>query len=576
MRRVALVAVLAWAVAVVVLVVGGAADVQRGRSAAEAARGRLAPDALRDGRTEQALEVAERRFERGRRRLGHPVVAPLRLVPFAGRQLRSATALAAAAEQVSGAALVAVRSVRPVLDDPGAGGAGRLAAVEAIARVADRTVVDLSDVELGPAEGLLGPLHDARAEVDAELEEAVGAARRLATASGGLAEFLRGPRRYLLLAANNAEMRSGSGMFLSAGVLEVRGGELALGAVEPTGTLTLEGDGVPATGDLGALWGWTEPGQDFRDLGLSPRFAPNAELAAQMWAARGEAPVDGVLVLDVRAIRGLLAATGPVDIGDETIGEGEVERLLLRDQYLGLGYETRQQARQDARRDRLGEIARAVVAALQKGDVDLAVLARELGGAAAGRHVLVWGSQPLEQEAWTAAGVDGAVGPASLLLGVLNRGGNKLDPFLDVEAGLEAVDRQDGTIGVTVRVAVENTTPEGEAPYVAGPHPDEPDVPEGAYVGLVALTMPADATDIALGTGGAPQVIGRDGASQVVATNVRALRGEQWRQTISFVLPATTAAAVRIEAGARLPATLWSFGGRRWRDDRSRMVDLGR
>lgn len=570
----ALVAFLAWAVAAFVLVIGGAADLQRGRAAAQAARGRLAPDALRDGRTEEALEVAERRFGRGRRRLDSPLVVPLRLVPVAGRQLRSASALAAAAERVSGAALGAVRSVRPVLEAPAGGGAGRLAAVERVADAAERAVADLAGVDLGPEVGLVGPLRDARADLDAELGEAIEAGTRLATSTDGLADFLRGPRRYLLLAANNAEMRAGSGMFLSAGVLEVRDGELALGEVEPTGTLTLDGDGVPAPGDLGALWGWTQPGKDWRDLALSPVFAPNAELAAQMWAARGEPPVDGVLVVDLRAIRGLLAATGPVTVGDEEVRAEDVERLLLHDQYLGLGYESRQQARQEARRDRLGDIAGEVVRSLESGDVDLAVLARQLGDAAAGRHLLAWGARPAEQAAWAAAGVDGAVGPASMLLAVLNRGGNKLDPYLDVDAEVSTTSRPDGSVRVTVDVTLENTTPEGEPAYVAGPHPDEPDLPEGGYVGLLALTMPADATEIELGGGASHQVLGRDGPSQVVATNVMLRRGEERRQSFSFVVPSATAASVRIEPGARLPATSWASGSLRWRDDRARIINL--
>ena len=36
-------------------------------------------------------------------------------------------------------------------------------------------------------------------------------------ASTGIAQMAQGPSKYLVLAANNAEMRAGSGMLLSAG-----------------------------------------------------------------------------------------------------------------------------------------------------------------------------------------------------------------------------------------------------------------------------------------------------------------------------------------------------------------------
>ena len=46
---------------------------------------------------------------------------------------------------------------------------------------------------------------------------------------------------------------------------------------------------------------------------------------------------------------------------------------------------------------------------------------------------MLWSSASGEQAGWTAVQVAGTLKPNSMLLGVHNRGGNKLDQFLDVE-----------------------------------------------------------------------------------------------------------------------------------------------
>jgi hypothetical protein len=264
-----------------------------------------------------------------------------------------------------------------------------------------------------------------------------------------------------------------------------------------------------------------------------------------------------------------------VEIDGKSIDEHNVEQLLLHDQYEGLTHDRRQSDLQSQRRERLGEIAGAVVDRLQAGDLDLPVLASRLGDATAGRHLLVWSRDAAEQDAWTEAGIGGQVGPDSLLLAVLNRGGNKLDPFLDVDAELTTRRRADGDTEVSVRVRLANGTPPGQPPYVAGPDPGLDDVVEGEYVGLLALTMPAAATEIALDGGALRQVVGRDGASQVVATNVAILRGEDRVQTVTFVLPGRVTDVV-VEAGARVPPVEWTSGGERWHDDRPRTVRVRR
>src|SRR5213078_1141608 len=81
---------------------------------------------------------------------------------------------------------------------------------------------------------------------------------------------------------------------------------------QKTADLLLPGTGVPISGDLAARWGWLHPGREWRNLGLSPDFPVTAEVASRMWAAKGNPAVDGVIAVDVVALKEILAAIGPV------------------------------------------------------------------------------------------------------------------------------------------------------------------------------------------------------------------------------------------------------------------------
>ena len=147
--------------------------------------------------------------------------------------------------------------------------------------------------------------------------------------------------------------------------------------------------------------------------------------------------------------------------------------LLLHEQYV----EHAEDPDQATRREELGQIARAVVAAIQDREWSVADMARELGAAARGRHILAWSNRPDEQDAWRSAGVDGAVDADSVLVGILNRGGNKLDRFLEVDATLDVGEAppagpggdEQGPGEVVLRVTLRNTVPPASRSTWPGP-----------------------------------------------------------------------------------------------------------
>ena len=118
-----------------------------------------------------------------------------------------------------------------------------------------------------------------------------------------------------------------------------------------------------------------------------------------MWAARTGQQVDGVLAIDVAGLRQIMTATGPVQVGGTTVDAANVEQYLLHDQYAGLSDNATGDA---AREDALGCIADDVLRQLQGQSTDLRSLASAVSGAVAGRHLMVWSSDPAAQAAWVA------------------------------------------------------------------------------------------------------------------------------------------------------------------------------
>ncbi|HEX2064050.1 MAG TPA: DUF4012 domain-containing protein, partial [Acidimicrobiales bacterium] len=554
-------AVLLWAVVAAAQLGLALLDARRGMAATVDTERDMTPEAVAAGRTGRHLDRARAAFGSARERTGGVAVAPLRVLPVVGRQLRSFGALAGAAEQVSGAGATAAGSVRSALSGR-ADAPGRMELLGTLERVTVETARALDGVDLGPGRALVPPLARRRAELNRRLEDIGSALDRGTEVVGTVTRVLRGPKRYLFLAANNAEMRAGSGMFLEAGVLETRDGGLSLGPLRPTPELVLPGEGVPLDAELAALWGWLGPGREWRNLGVTPRFDVTGRLAARMWEKLTGQRVDGVLAVDVEALRAVLAATGPVPVEGATVGAAEVVDRLLHDQYVRFGDD------HTARRDELGRIATATLAALDAGRGQTGELVAGLAGAARARHVLAWAADEQDQRGWRAAGVSGELSPSSLAVAVLNRGGNKLDRFLEVRNRLGGRPGRDGE-EVVVTVNLSNSTPPGEPPYVAGPHP-ESGVGEGTYLGLVAVHVPGRATDVSVDAG-PPLVTGTDGPTQVVAVPVVLARGDERAVVVRFRLPGLPA-PLRVEPSARVPPVVWHHGGSQWRDDHARVA----
>lgn len=539
----------AWVLATTVLLVLGALAAADAEDALRRLEEDLDLAALVEGDTALVRE-AEEALRRADRRLSHPLADPFELLPVVGRQLRAAQALTGSTSELMAAASTSLATV----DEQTAGGidagGGSVRLLEVLERELESLLRAVDDVDLGPGDALVGPLRTGRQEMEERLIELRA---RLVEARGVVRagrEVLTGPTSLLVLAANNAEMRVGSGMFLSVGRVEVRDGSFTASDFEPAAALALD-EAVPIPEELARLWGWARPGREWRNLGFSARFPVNAALAARMWEAAGHAPVDGVLAIDVIGLRQLLRVTGPVDVDGRRVGAGGVVDLLMHDQYVDVRADD---PTNEARREALSDLVGAVVERLGTTTADPSDLVAALRRAQQGRHVLLWSTRGDHQRAWEHAGLGGDLDDRSLLVAVANAGGDKLDQFLDVDVEVDTRSADaGGALRVTLGVDVENRTPAGEPSYIVGGDRD------ARYVGIVVAALPAAASEVVV-QGGPVVASGPDGPSDVVAAGIEVPRDGSTTVEISFTLPVSVAASVTLVADARVPPTEWIVG----------------
>lgn len=565
----ALLAVLAWLGVSAVLLALAADDAraaeQRLRRLQDSTSG---ADLVRGGPTDE-LARARDDLQAASRKANFPVVTPLRVLPFVGRQVTAFQRMLSASSGVVAAGVDALGSTREQLGgDLPLGGARieLLGSMRGILGEAQSEVLRAGS-DMGPREGLIQPLAEAQDELAEHLDDVAGQLSRANLTVAALHTLLDGDGRYLVLAANNSEMQAGWGMPLQAGVLTVDDGEATLPDLEPTSDMLLP-VGVPLEGDLAANWGQLEPNREWRNLALTPRFVESAPLAARMWEARGGGPVDGVFAVDPFALRAILAATGPVTVEDgTTVSAEDVVPFVLHDQYID---ESIDEPGRAERQDRLADVAAAAVEALD-GPVDAARLVEELMQAAYHRHVLAWSSVDEEQRGWEASGIDGELDPQSTLVGLVNRGCNKLDWFVDVSVRLEFAPTPQGRQG-TLRVAVENRTPPGQSSYIAGPQPDCGVDAAGEWLGFLSVHLPGRVGDATV-EGGRLVVDGRDGPTRVVAANLLVPRGQRVESVLRFDVPSDVV-SVEVEPSGRARPMTWRVGDRRFGDDQHHTVAL--
>lgn len=565
LRRIIGLILFVWVIAMAVIAASGAAEAKSGERQLKKVASGTGLAALQSADGDADIKNAAKHFRRAHSRFSNPVFWPIKPIPVLGNQVKSAQGLTGAAAETSDITLQVLNRVR-ALDSSG----DRPAMLREVSTICADADARLRKIDIGPKSGLIKPLGDVRESAVDNLNTLQSALVRGGAASGGLADLMSKDAKYMFVAANNAEMRNGSGMFLQAGLLSVKSSKFEIGDLVPSGELAQNGaNQVSWTGDIADNWKWLGRQGDLRNLMLSPRFDANAPIAKQIWEGAGKPQVDGVLVVDVEMMRALLATVGPVEVGGFNVNKDNAVRSLMFDQYTGIDYDANTRRENIDRREGLAAVAGVAFEKFANGNWSLATAAKEFGTAAQGRHLLLWSQDATLNERWVKAGLGGQLHSGDTMVSLTNLGTNKLDQFMKVQTTLD-VGQTDSATNVTMKVKVKNEAPQNGPQYVLGPIADSPAQP-GQYLGMLTFSLPGDAGTIKFDQNLPMSVRGRDGDNAQIAVGLDVPRGNEQEFTLRFTRPAN-AVGTTVRPSAHLPAISWQFRDEKWEDKTSRTI----
>jgi hypothetical protein len=267
-----------------------------------------------------------------------------------------------------------------------------LAAVERLApsvrRTADRVDEPARRMAAVNPNGLIGPLGDLVKDLRARVADGRAAIDATADAFDVLPRMLGadGPRTYLLLVQNPAELRSTGGLPGSWAVLHARNGKLTMGRQGDANLFRTGRPPIRLTAEEQALFG-RDLGADPRDINFTPDFPRVARIAAGLARAHG-VTVDGVVAVDPIALSYVLLGTGPVDAGSGVqLNSGNTALLLLNEIYRTIQDPAAQNAFYE-------DAARRTFDALVAGQGNQLLAIRGLVLAAGQNRVLAWSKDP--------------------------------------------------------------------------------------------------------------------------------------------------------------------------------------
>lgn len=432
-----------------------------------------------------------------------PIYRLATTLPWLGGNLGAVRDVAVTMDSIAQAADAGLPSLIPLADHGDWTSGGRFdldvvrPAADAVIHLdaAVRTAIDaMRTIDRG---SLAGPVADALGDYGGQLLKLADITTPGAQAAQVVMPILgsEGPRNYLVVFQNLAELRASGGLFGFYAELQVADGALTIGPSGSSdrdfGEMDPPIDGVYP--GLNALYGG-EIDRYPQDSNITPDFPTTASVFTAMYERYSGRSVDGMIAIDPVVVSVLMKGLPPIDLGHGLIlsSESAVDVLLseLYDVFPG--------GDQLAQRDELMSAAvqasfAAVldgVSALSPHDAidDLTALIDE-------RRVLVWSAHPAEQRQIEPTAVSGrqpkdTVGEPVVGLFLDSRTGAKLDYYARASAELSEVRCEpDGGATATLTVTMVNNAPlTGLPPYVLGAMNGEP-VPE-AYWNLV-VTAPS-------------------------------------------------------------------------------------
>ncbi|CAN7240617.1 DUF4012 domain-containing protein [Pseudarthrobacter oxydans] len=422
------------------------------------------------------LMLLEQHAEESRIAATDPLWLAAGAIPVVGANFAVVTELATSAvDLVDGAAAPLLRTVDSMSTDAFTPVNGRInveslavaspnivAAADAIKSTDDR----LEDIDASILlQDVAAPLSQAR-EMIREARQSISVA---ADASRLLPDMLgaQGPRNYLVLVQNNAEIRATGGLSGALAVLHIEDGYVSLGT-QATGA-TMGRFVPPIAVDAGqSLIYSTRLGSYIGDVNLTPDYPTAAQTAKTMWEMRNSSHVDGVIALDPVVLSHILRATGPIALTSdnqtatsaglpETLTAENVIQTLLSEVYIQLD-------NNDAQDAYFAQASASTFKTLTAGRTDGKRLLAAFSKSVDENRIRIWSSHQKEQKilATTAVGGDLSVPPeGGSAFGVyFNDGtGAKMDYYMRRSVQLVEECTNSEYSGYSVKVRTTNTAP---------------------------------------------------------------------------------------------------------------------
>ena len=266
---------------------------------------------------------------------------------------------------------------------------------------------------------------------------------------------LYNPRRYLLIAQNENEIRATGGFISGAGLIEIDKGRIVRIDFQDANSVDAWTDKSNTFGALSKPYG--KPPQAltdfmlldlflFRDVNYWPDFPLSAQKAMELYSYGQEIPqLDGAIAIDQQFMSLLLSGTGPVIIPDsgETINQYNIidslhEAWTLQDGVL-------------ERKSFLGTFSLAIYDRLENNPsaIDPITLAKQMGKALKQKHLQIYISDPDVVPVLKNIGWDGRLSSPddhdALMTVDMNVGYNKANLFIEKEMLYDVHLNNDGT-----------------------------------------------------------------------------------------------------------------------------------
>lgn len=398
-----------------------------------------------------------------------------------------------------------------------------LAAARGPLASAERSLTKSRSMLAAAPSARLAPLGKARVELTTALSALAGTVREARIAADVLPPLVGGDRtrRYFVAIQNPAEQRATGGLIGAYGILRADKGRLTLDRVGANNELR---DATRPVVDLGpefarryARFG---SASGWRSANLSPDVPTVGRILTALWADRTGEELDGVLLLDPAALGLMLAATGPVALGDGTqLTSTNASDVLLRDVY-----EKFPRAADAQRNDYLQQATRRVFDRLSRPGLNPRRLLAQAARAVGTGHILAWSTDAALEARLATSVAGGALQSTAPYFRVVTQdaGGSKLGYYLRQDASYrsrrtgEAVDLGAGPQPeeeASVRVRLTNAAPARGLPEYVTLRADAPDGrprPLGQLKSWVSVYLGPRATLLSATLDGRPVALSSD------------------------------------------------------------------